>query len=324
MRCIGYLETEEAANTLRDFLYVEGIPGHIEQDGDHGWALWIEQEDHLESAGGWLARFRADPHDSVFKSKARNASALREQAEKSDAAYAKKLKGRQEVFRPMGLSRMGPLTLALLGVCVVVALLRLSSAGFEFTWRWLSFSNFATGMPEILQGQFWRLLTPIFVHAPLLGGFGFLHLLFNAMWLRDLGGMVETRQGTARLAMLVLGLGIVSNAVQYFAGTWLVTLSTADLPAAISRSLLLVGNMLGGPAFGGMSGVNFGLFGYIWTRSRFDPGSGLFLMPQTVSFLLIWFVLCFTPIFPNVANGAHLGGLVAGVIWGWYSALRYR
>jgi GlpG protein len=324
MRCIGYLDTEEAAQTLRDFLYVEGIGGQVEHDDDHGWALWIAHEDQLEAAAVWLARFRDNPHDPVFKSKARNATALREQAEKTDAAYARKLKDRRQVFRPMLLRGAGPLTLVLLGICVAVALVRLTGPGMEFTWTWLSFSNLPTGMPEIRHGQFWRLLTPIFVHAPLLGGLGFLHLLFNALWLRDLGGMIETRQGTTRLLMLVLGLGVISNAVQYFAGMGLLQLAEMGVPASVAQSMRLVGEALGGPGFGGMSGVNYGLFGYIWMRSRFDPGSGLFLMPQTVSIMLIWFVLCFTPIIGNIANGAHLGGLVAGMVWGWLASQRYR
>jgi len=323
MRCIGYLESEEAAKTLRDFLYVEGIPGHVEHESEPEWALWIEQEDQLALAAEWLARFQANPRDPVFKAKARNAPALRQQQEKSEAAYAKKLKDRRQVFRPAVLAGTGPLTLVLIGICVAVALLGLAPAGYEFTRRFLSFSGQAAGMPEILHGQLWRLLTPIFVHAPLLGGFGFLHLLFNVLWLRDLGSLVETRQGTAQLGALVLGLGILSNAAQYFAGTWLLQLAAGGLSPA-APALQMVGTALGGAFFGGMSGVNYGLFGYIWIRGRFDPGAGLFLHPKTVSMMLIWFVLCFTPMLPGVANGAHLGGLLAGMAWGWLVSVRHR
>ena len=177
--------------TLRDFLYVEGIPAHVEAEPAHGWALWVEDEDHLTAAGEWLAKLRANPRDPVFKTKARNAQTLREREEKSDAAYAKKVKDRREVFRPMMLAGTGPLTLVLIGICVLLAVLRLSPMGVGYTELLLSFS-----LPEILHGQLWRLLTPIFMHAPLFAGFGFLHLLFNCLWLRDLGGGIELRQGT--------------------------------------------------------------------------------------------------------------------------------
>jgi GlpG protein len=320
MRCIAHLDTEEAAEMLCDFLYVEGIPAHVEADSATAWALWVEDEDQLALAGEWLAKFRANPRDPVFKTKAREAAALRAQAQKTDAAYAKKLKDRREVFRPMLLAGTGPLTLLLIVICVGLAVLRLSPAGIVETKAYLSFS-----LPEILDWQVWRLLTPIFMHAPLFGGWGFMHLLFNVLWLRDLGGMIELRQGTARLALLVLVLGVGSNAVQYFAGPLLLQLANAGGPPAAAQLLSLVGNALGGgPDFYGMSGVNYGLFGYLWLRGRFDPGSGLFLHPQTVSMMLIWFVLCFTPIFSNIANGAHLGGLVIGTAWGWLSSQRYR
>jgi len=76
--------------------------------------------------------------------------------------------------------------------------------------------------------------------------------------------------------------------------------------------------------FGGMSGVVYGLLGYIWLRGKFDPGSGLYLHPSTVTMMAIWFVACFTPIIPHVANAAHAAGLVMGLGWGYLSSQRYR
>jgi len=73
-----------------------------------------------------------------------------------------------------------------------------------------------------------------------------------------------------------------------------------------------------------MSGVVYGLLGYIWMRGKFDPGSGLYLHPTTLTMMIIWFFACFTPIVPHVANAAHAGGLVMGIAWGYLSSLRYR
>lgn len=323
MRCIGYLESEEAAHTIRDFLYVEGIPGHVEHEAEASWALWIEEEDQLAPAAEWLARFQRNPRDPLFKAKARTAPVLREREEKSDAAYAKKLKGRRQVFRPVMLAGTGVLTRILIGICVVVAVVGLSNGGYAFNWEFLSFSNAPTGMPEILHGQIWRLLSPIFIHAPIFAGFGFLHLLFNVLWLRDLGGLIETRQGTLQLAGLVLVIGVLSNLFQYLAATTLAQ-AAGGSGAAASYSMQTIATALGGPFFCGFSGVNYGLFGYLWVRGRLDPGAGLFLPPRLVGMMLIWFVLCFTPVFPRVANGAHLAGLVVGATWGWLASLRYR
>jgi hypothetical protein len=79
-----------------------------------------------------------------------------------------------------------------------------------------------------------------------------------------------------------------------------------------------------GPIFGGMSGVIYGLFGYIWIRGRFDPASGLFLPQTTVTMMIIWFILCAVNVIPNVANYAHGAGLLLGMAWGYLSSLHHR
>jgi GlpG protein len=76
--------------------------------------------------------------------------------------------------------------------------------------------------------------------------------------------------------------------------------------------------------FGGMSGVVYGLLGYVWIRGKFDPGSGLYLHPTTVIMMILWFLACFTPLVPNVANAVHTVGFGMGIAWGYLSSLRYR
>jgi GlpG protein len=79
-----------------------------------------------------------------------------------------------------------------------------------------------------------------------------------------------------------------------------------------------------GPVFGGMSGVIYGLLGYVWIRGKFDPASGLYLHSYNVMMMLIWFFACLFNLIPNVANAAHAVGLVVGMAWGYLSSLRYR
>ena len=81
----------------------------------------------------------------------------------------------------------------------------------------------------------------------------------------------------------------------------------------------------GSPLFGGMSGVVYGLLGYIWLRGKFDPGSGLYLHSSTVTMMIIWFFICLSGLLPfNVANTAHGVGLAMGMAWGYLSSLRHR
>ena len=79
-----------------------------------------------------------------------------------------------------------------------------------------------------------------------------------------------------------------------------------------------------GPVFGGMSGVVYGLLGYVWLRGKFDPASGLFVHSSTVTMMLIWLVACYVGLLGNIANTAHLVGLLMGAAWGYLSSLRYR
>src|SRR2546430_2659564 len=111
-------------------------------------------------------------------------------------------------------------------------------------------------LSEIRHGELWRLITPIFIH------FGILHILFNMMWLRDLGSMIEARQSSLHLLILVVIIAVCSNLGQVLLDHW--------------------------PVFGGMSGVIYGLLGYVWIRGKLDPGSGLFLHPSTVTMMIVW------------------------------------
>ena len=45
---------------------------------------------------------------------------------------------------------------------------------------------------------------------------------------------------------------------------------------------------------------------------------------MTVAMMMIWFVACFTPLVPHVANATHAVGLALGMAWGYLSSLRYR
>jgi GlpG protein len=299
MRLIGHLAEEKAARTFADYLYVQKIESHLEFEKADGWGVWINDEDKLEEAARLLTAFRLNPADPKYRAEAKSAAELRAEAEKDQTRYRKKLSDRRHLFQPLRDYGFGPLTFGLIAISVIVAIysrlgadsqaiMRLFMTDYTVSDRFLAWNNH---LPEIMHGQVWRLVTPIFIH------YGALHILFNMLWLRDLGSMIEGRQSSWMLAALVLVIAVCSNLAQFW---------------------------YGGPAFGGMSGVVYGLLGYIWMRGRFDPGSGLYLHPSTVTMMIIWFVACFTPIIPNVANATHAAGLVIGIAWGYLSSLRYR
>ena len=126
-----------------------------------------------------------------------------------------------------------------------------------------------------------------------------MHLVFNMLCLYYFGTRIESRRGTLRLAALVLATAVISNVAQAVAV---------------------------GPAFGGMSGVVYGLFGYIWMKMLFDPAAGLAVNREVVIFVMAWLLLGFSGQLAlwfgiNVANWAHGGGIAAGAAIGYAPAL---
>jgi len=121
--------------------------------------------------------------------------------------------------------------------------------------------------------------------------------LFNCMWLHSLGSQIEKKKGTKFFTTFILCTAIVSNLSQF---------------------------VITGPAFGGMSGVVYGLFGYVWIKSRLDPGDGFYIDPVVAMIMLGFFLVCFTGAFGGVANWAHAGGLIVGLGWGYGSAFKWN
>ncbi|MGO2478290.1 MAG: rhomboid family intramembrane serine protease, partial [Pseudoalteromonas sp.] len=75
--------------------------------------------------------------------------------------------------------------------------------------------------------------------------------------------------------------------------------------------------LLVGPNFGGLSGVVYGLLGFCWVYSLLNPKQPPLVTNSVVGFMLIWLVLGFVNMLPvNMANWAHLGGLIGGMAYG--------
>lgn len=150
---------------------------------------------------------------------------------------------------------------------------------------------------KVTTGEYWRLLTPIFLH------FSLLHIVFNMLWLWDLGRRVELRQGPWQLLLIVVLIGVGSNVAQAaFAGPRI---------------------------FGGMSGVDYGLLGYCWLWGWLR-GDRVLYVPKTVLIaMLAMMLLAMTGIIesvggPAVANAAHVGGFVMGLLLAGYVMLFTR
>jgi GlpG protein len=290
MRQIGTLDDEKQARHFSDHLIANRIRNEIEHDGD-AWAIWINEEEQVEDAKARLERFRANPAASEFRLARSGASEVRAAEAQDLANYRRRVRSRSSIFPKFGGYGIGPLTFGLVFLCVGFAVYSKLGYDHDIVRRFvLADREHANGtfLPEVRDGQYYRLVSPAFVH------FGPLHLVFNLIWLFQLGSMIEARRGTLALALLVMATATGPFIAEYL---W------------------------SGPGLvGGMSGVVYGLAGYVWMRGKYDLASGVSLDRASVQWLLLWLVVCFTGAVGNVANVAHVVGLVIGVIWGRLSA----
>jgi membrane associated rhomboid family serine protease len=137
-------------------------------------------------------------------------------------------------------------------------------------------NGFLAGLP-VHDGEVWRLLTSGFLHADPI------HLLFNMVGVYFLGQMLEPALGTVRFIALYLG--------SLFAGSFGVLLLSPEAATI------------------GASGAVFGLLGAAFVLMRqqgIDPMRS-FIGP----ILLLNILLTFRP---GISIGAHLGGLVGGML----------
>jgi GlpG protein len=300
MRPAGTIRDQRHARRFADFLLTQGIGARLDLTRD-GWTVWVYEEDALPRVRAELDEFMREPGAVRFAACSREAERIRAQAREAQQRREELLARTAEPVPVLRVQAPTPLTWALLVFSVVVALATgLGSPDAPFVGDLTIASVRRTGpdaiawdgLSEVASGQVWRLITPIFVH------FGALHLLFVSLGLLDLGRRVEATSGTAALAAMVLAFGVVGNVAQYMAA---------------------------GPAFGGLSGVLFGLFAFVWVLARRAPESGYALREGEVIVLAIWAGACLLGLMGPVGNAAHAAGFVAGLVAGGLSlALRRR
>jgi GlpG protein len=164
--------------------------------------------------------------------------------------------------------------------------------GFELV-RYFTFYDFDRVGAHVLfslpQTQYWRLITPIFLH------FGLMHIAFNMSLLWFTGRQIELLQGSVRMLGISIVIGLGSNILQ-----------------AMYAEVAI---------FGGMSGVVYGLLGYGWVWNLLRPEKALHIPNVIFYFSLGMLVLGFVGFIGllgagEVANVAHLGGLIIGVLMG--------
>jgi rhomboid protease GluP len=178
-------------------------------------------------------------------------------------------------------SRRPLFTYIFLGANIAIFLLMALAGGSTNELTLMAFG--VKSNPEIARGEWWRFITPIFIHI------GMLHLFFNSYALWIVGPQVEKLYGAARFVILYVLTGVAGVYASYFYH-----------PQSVSA---------------GASGAIFGLFGVLLVfgvryRNSIPPffkrAVGTGVLPVIVINLIIGFTI------PAIDNSAHIGGLLAG------------
>jgi rhomboid protease GluP len=141
-------------------------------------------------------------------------------------------------------------------------------------------------VPVFGLGSWWTVLSATWLHG------GLLHILFNMMWVRDIGPSTADIIGPARTVIVYVVSGVCGFLLSSFAGAY--------LPAI---------PLLGGAGFTvGASASIFGLLGALVHYGR-KSGSSL-IHTQAKQWALIMFI--YGLIMPGIDNFAHAGGFLGG------------
>lgn len=187
--------------------------------------------------------------------------------------------------------RIPPVTVVLIAVNVIVFLLETLAGGSLNNYVALAFG--AQYTPLVLEGQWWRLFTAMFVH------FGIQHLGSNMISLWFIGASAERILGKWQMLVLYLISGLAGN---------ILTLITELGSGTYSLAA-------------GASGAIFGLVG-VYVAIALIPELRRFVSVRNIAIMLV----------VNIAYGvsnrsinltAHIGGLICGTIMA-YLMLRKR
>ncbi len=162
-------------------------------------------------------------------------------------------------------------------------------------------NNIALSLKNIQELRIWTIFTSMFMHG------GFFHLFANMLSLVFIGSLVEKLLGKRRYLWFYLLSGIAASAVYL--------LSEFLFPSGLGAV--------------GASGALFGLIGLLILLTP-DLPVYLFFIPIPIKMkyagvgmlVLLWLISIAGDI--PIGNTAHLGGLIAGLVYGVYLKSKYK
>jgi len=199
---------------------------------------------------------------------------------------------KQRIFYQL---KLAPITIGLLVVTLLVAALTKLGSDFAMV-GYFSITPFDIknghvyfyGLSEVFsKGEYWRFFTPTLLH------FSVLHIVFNTLWIWEIGRKLERLLGSFFWSVGVLIIAVSSNVLQY--------------------------KISGYPLFGGLSGVVYGLIGFAWLSPFLIKRWPIIINKPLMIFFVAWLAVGYTPLpemlgLGSIANTAHSIGLLTGLM----------
>jgi len=180
------------------------------------------------------------------------------------------------------------LTQVIFGANVAVFLAMAAASGTVMDFPGMTMAHYGANFgPYTLSGDWWRLVTYMFLHG------GLMHIAFNMWCLWDLGALCESLYGRWSFAAIYLTTGFAAGVA-----------SVAWNPRVLSV---------------GASGAIFGLAGALIASFYLGEFSLPSIAIRGTLRSLVFFVgfnVLFGSMFPGIDNAAHFGGLISGLILG--------
>lgn len=176
------------------------------------------------------------------------------------------------------------ITYILIGINIIVYLLM--AMGYRNNILW-----YGANIPDLIrQGEIYRLISSVFIHASLV------HVFCNMYALYVIGPQLESYLGRYKYLIIYLVSGITGNLL----------------------SMVFSSNMSVGA-----SGAIFGLFGaLLYFGYHYRVYLGTVIKSQLIPLILLNLIIGF--MVPNIDNAAHIGGLIGGVLMTVALGVKYK
>ena len=193
----------------------------------------------------------------------------------------------EELFK----KKVPVVTIGLIAINIILFFLTYFASGSNFNTKLVNMGGLTKGH-VLINNEFWRLVTSMFLHG------GLIHLLVNCYSLLIIGSQIESFYGKIKYFVIYLMSGIAGNLL----------------------SLLFIGDNI---VSIGASGAIFGLLGsLLYFGYHFRVFLATVIRNQIIPIIILNLGIGF--IFSGINNFAHIGGLIGGLLISMLVGIKYK